>query len=144
ESISDDDLDAVPRDGLLFDSVPGGRFAYSNTGYALLGRAVARAAGVPYVVAATERVLRPLGLHDPVFSAAEARGYVVTGQRDDDGSWTPQPMTGPGAFSAIGGLFSTVRDLAAWARYLASATSSEPLPGPLSVADRRLMQQAMR
>ncbi|QCR44044.1 serine hydrolase [Curtobacterium sp. SGAir0471] len=144
ESIADDTFDAVLRSGLLFDSVPGTRFAYSNTGYALLGRAVAHAAGVPYTEAVTGRVLRPLGLTDTVFSAAEARGYLVTGQRDDDGSWTPQPMTGPGAFSPIGGLFSTVRDLARWARFLASASSAAPEAGPVSPADRRAMQQAMR
>ncbi|UBQ01644.1 serine hydrolase domain-containing protein [Curtobacterium sp. TXMA1] len=144
ESIDDDTFDAVLRAGLLFDSVPGTRFAYSNTGYALLGRAVARGAGVPYTEAVTERVLRPLGLTDTVFSAAEARGYVVTGQRDDDGSWTPQPMTGPGTFSPIGGLFSTVRDLARWARFLASASTTAPEDGPVSPADRRGMQQAMR
>ncbi|PZF58841.1 serine hydrolase [Curtobacterium sp. MCSS17_008] len=144
ESMGDDDLDAVLRAGLLFDSVPGTRFAYSNTGYALLGRAVARAAGTSFPQAATDRVLRPLGLTDTVFSAAEAHGHVVTGQRDDDGVWTPQPMTGPGAFSAIGGLFSTVRDLSRWARHLASASSAVPEAGPLSPADRRTMQQAMR
>ncbi|AIV40578.1 MULTISPECIES: serine hydrolase [unclassified Curtobacterium] len=144
ESIDDDALDAVLRAGLLFDSVPGTRFAYSNTGYALLGRAIARAAGTPYARAVTDRVLRPLGLTDTVFSAAEARGFVVVGQRDDDGSWTPQPMTGPGAFSPIGGLFSTVRDLARWARYLASASTAAPEDGPVSPADRRAMQQAMR
>jgi hypothetical protein len=53
-------------------------------------------------------------------------------------------MTGPGAFSSIGGLFSTVRDLARWATHLASAFSAAPEPGPVSPADRRLMQQAMR
>jgi len=144
ESIGDDEFDEVLRSGLLFDSVPGTRFAYSNTGYALLGRAIAHAAGVPYTRAATDRVLRPLGLADTVFSAAEARGFVVTGQRDDDGSWTPQPMTSPGAFSAIGGLFSTVRDLARWGQHLASASSGAPEPGPVAPADRRTMQQAMR
>lgn len=144
ESITDDDLDAVLRGGLLFDSVPGTRFAYSNTGYALIGRAIAHAAGVPYAQAVTERVLTPLGLDATVFSAAEAHGYVVTGQRDDDGSWTPQPMTGPGAFSAIGGLFSTVRDLARWARHLASASGADPEPGPVTPADRRSAQQALR
>lgn len=144
ESIDDEALDTVLRSGLLFDSVPGTRFAYSNTGYALLGRAIARAAGTPYTRAVTDRVLRPLGLADTVFSAADARGFVVVGQRDDDGAWTPQPMTGPGAFSPIGGLFSTVRDLARWARHLASASTAAPEDGPVSPADRRAMQQAMR
>jgi len=144
ESIDDDTFDAVLRSGLLFDSVPGTRFAYSNTGYALLGRAIARTAGTSFTRAATDRVLLPLGLTDTVFSAAEARGFVVVGHRDDDGVWTPQPMTGPGAFSPIGGLFSTVRDLARWARFLASASTTAPEDGPVSPADRRAMQQAMR
>lgn len=144
ESISDDELDAVLRDGLLFDSVPGTRFAYSNTGYALLGRVISVVAGAPYPQVAADRVLRPLGLDDTVFSADESRGFVVTGVRPHAGDWEPLPMTGPGAFSSIGGLFSTVADLARWATHLASAFTDAPEPGPVTPADRRLMQQAMR
>lgn len=144
ESISDAALDRVLADGLLFDSVPGTRFAYSNTGYALLGRVIAAVTGRPYTEVATETVLRPLGLHDTVFSAAEAHGVVATGFRRDGSTWEPLPFTGPGAFSSIGGLFSTVDDLARWGRHLASAFSESPEPGPLSPADRRLAQQAMR
>lgn len=148
ESIPDTELDAVLRGGLLFDSVPGTRFAYSNLGYALLGRVVAVVAGAPYTEVAASTVLRPLGLDDTVFSAAEARGHVTTGARPYAGAWEPLPITGPGAFSPIGGLFSTVSDLARWGRHLASAFSTEPdgqpEPGPLSPADRRLMQQGMR
>ena len=144
ESISDAELDAVLRDGLLFDSVPGTRFAYSNTGYALLGRVVSVATGAPYPQVAADTVLRPLGLDDTVFSAAESRGFVVTGVRPHGGDWEPLPLTGPGAFSSIGGLFSTVADLARWGTHLASAFTDAPEPGPVSPADRRLMQQAMR
>ncbi len=144
ESISDAELDAVLRDGLLFDSVPGTRFAYSNTGYALLGRVISVVAGAPYPQVAADRVLRPLGLDDTVFSAAESRGFVVTGVRPHDGDWEPLPLTGPGAFSSIGGLFSTVADLARWGTHLASAFTDAPEPGPVAPADRRLMQQAMR
>ncbi|GAA3336948.1 serine hydrolase domain-containing protein [Curtobacterium pusillum] len=144
ESITDADLDAVLRRGLLFDSVPGTRFAYSNLGYALLGRVIAVVAGGPYTEVATDTVLRPLGLDDTVFSAADARGFVVTGVRPHAGAWEPLPLTGPGAFSSIGGLFSTVTDLARWGAHLASAFTEAPEPGPVSPADRRLMQQAMR
>ena len=144
ESISDAELDAVLRDGLLFDSVPGTRFAYSNTGYALLGRVVSVVAGAPYPQVAADRVLRPLGLDATVFSAAESRGFVVTGVRPHAGDWEPLPLTGPGAFSSIGGLFSTVADLARWGTHLASAFTDAPEPGPVAPADRRLMQQAMR
>jgi len=144
ESISDAELDDVLRAGLLFDSVPGTRFAYSNAGYALLGRVVSVVAGAPYPEVAARTVLGPLGLDDTVFAADEARGYVVTGVRPYAGGWEPLPMTGPGAFSAIGGLFSTVADLARWAGHLASASTADPEPGPVSPADRRLMQQAAR
>lgn len=149
ESISDAELDDVLRAGLLFDSVPGTRFAYSNTGYALLGRAIGVVAGRPFPEVATELVLGPLGLRDTVFRADDARGHVVTGVRPATdgagaGTWEPLPMSGPGAFSSIGGLFSTVTDLARWGRHLASAFTGAPEPGPVSPADRRLMQQAMR
>jgi len=144
ESISDGELDAVLRDGLLFDSVPGTRFAYSNLGFALLGRVIAVVAGAPYPEVAAQTVLRPLGLDDTVFSAAESRGFVVTGVRPHAGAWETLPMTVPGAFSSIGGLFSTVADLARWGTHLASAFTDQPEPGPVSPADRRLMQQAMR
>lgn len=144
ESISDAELDTVLAGGLLFDTVPGTGFAYSNLGYALLGRVVAVVTGASYTAAATHRVLAPLGLHETVFSAEDAEGFVVTGVRPYAGSWEPLPMTGPGAFSSIGGLFSTVADLARWGGYLASAFSDHPAPGPVSAADRRLMQQAMR
>ena len=144
ESISDAELDQVLRAGLLFDSLPGTRFAYSNLGYALLGRVVAVVTGQPFTQAASDIVLRPLGLADTVFRADESSGFVVTGVRGHEGDWEPLPMTGPGAFSSIGGLFSTVRDLARWATHLGSGFSGAPEPGPVSPADRRLMQQAMR
>lgn len=150
ESISDDELDDVLRAGLLFDSVPGTAFAYSNLGYALLGRAVAVVAGRPFTEVASEVVLRPLGLDDTVFAERDARGYVVTGVRPHQGDFEPLPLTGPGAFSPIGGLFSTVADLSRWARHLSSAFAPVRRPGtaaeagPVSAADRRLMQQAMR
>ncbi|MBF4613505.1 serine hydrolase domain-containing protein [Curtobacterium sp. VKM Ac-1376] len=144
ESISDAELDLVLRNGLLFDSIPGTRFAYSNLGYALLGRVVAVVSGRPFTAAAQDTVLRPLGLDDTAFSADGSRGVVATGFRSYAGDWEPLAMTGPGAFSPIGGLFSTVRDLARWATHLASAFSDVPEHGPVSPAARRLMQQAMR
>lgn len=148
ESIADNELDDVLRSGLLFDSVPGTRFAYSNTGYALLGRVVAVLTGTPYAQAATERVLAPLGLDATVFAVDDARGYVVRGRRREDDDWATLPLTGPGAFSPIGGLFSTVRDLARWATWLAAASDPErdttAVDPVLDPAARRSMQQLAR
>jgi CubicO group peptidase (beta-lactamase class C family) len=147
ESISDAALDDVLRDGLLFDSTPGTRFAYSNLGYALLGRVVGLVSGVGYRAFATTEVLEAVGLPSPSFTASDTTGFVVRGARPHDGGWEALPLSGPGAFSSIGGLFSTVGDLARWATHLSGAfrpggTASPATP--VTTAHRRLMQQAQR
>ncbi|MFZ7086971.1 serine hydrolase domain-containing protein [Curtobacterium sp. RRHDQ10] len=153
ESLSDDAFDAVLRAGILFDAVPGTRFAYSNLGYALLGRVVAVVSGRPYVDVARTEVLEAVGLPATTFSAADSPGFVVRGVRPHDAGWEPLPLTGPGAFSSIGGLFSTVTDLSRWARHLSAAfvtpdatpTGGAPSSGgPVTTQGRRQMQQAMR
>lgn len=147
ESITDEELDALVTAGLGFDSVPGTRFAYSNLGYALLGRVVQEAAGAPFRSVIRQRLLDPLGLvHTGWDSGVDAPGGVAPGLHPRDGRWEELPFSGPGAFSAIGGLFSTVEDLAHWAGWLASAFDPG-LPaqgGPLSAASRRELQQAHR
>lgn len=159
ESIADTGLDAILRDGLLFDSVPGTRFAYSNLGYALIGRVVSAASGMPYAEFVRRELLEPLQLEQTRFEAPTV-GAVAIGHRPVDGRFLPLPWTGPGAFSSIGGLFSTAADLSTWCRYLAAAFErgalaspapppSSDLPGPASPvgpspAARRAMQQAYR
>lgn len=150
ESLSADQFDALLSAGVRFESEPGTRFAYSNLGYALLGRAIEVAAGQPYRRVVEQRLLEPLGLADTGFDeTVPAAGGIVIGHRRHAGGWEPLPLSGPGAFSPIGGLFSTVSDLAAWARWLARAF--DPTSGSdaadnavLSAASRREMQQLHR
>jgi CubicO group peptidase (beta-lactamase class C family) len=152
ESITDDDLDGLLTRGLRFDSVPGTRFAYSNLGYALLGRVVEAASGRGYRDVVTDRILRPLGLASTTFERPRgADDRLAVGHRKLEGAWQPLPFSEPGAFSPIGGLFSTVPDLSRWARWLASAfgptggaATDGDLDGILSRASRREMQQAYR
>ncbi|AMB58570.1 serine hydrolase domain-containing protein [Microterricola viridarii] len=148
ESLSAAEFDSVLAAGVRFESEPGTRFAYSNLGYAMLGRVIEVAAGLPYRRVVEERLLEPLGLNGTGFdTSVAASGGIVTGFRRHAGSWEPLPFTGPGAFSAIGGLFSTVADLARWAGWLASAFTSEGADaagGMLSAASRREMQQLHR
>lgn len=148
ESLSDDGLDDLLRRGLRFDSVPGTAFAYSNLGYALLGRVVTVASGRPYREVVESDLLAPLGLTSTGFTTGvPAPGGLAVGHRRVDDGWEPLPFSGPGAFSPIGGLFSTTTDLARWARWLASAFDPEgagDLDGILSRASRREMQQLQR
>ncbi|GAA4265575.1 serine hydrolase domain-containing protein [Frondihabitans peucedani] len=150
ESITDAELDALLRRGLRFDSIPGTRFAYSNLGYALLGRVVSEASGRPYRDVVRETILGPLGLDSTGFEEpAEASDRVAVGHRRSGDEWLPLPFSGPGGFSSIGGLFSPVTDLSRWARWLASAFDDSPgatgdFDGILSRASRREAQQLSR
>jgi CubicO group peptidase (beta-lactamase class C family) len=124
---------------------PGTCFEYSNLGYALLGRVVAAAAGTSYREFVTTRLLRPLGLDRTGYEQAGlepdglARGY----QRGPAG-WAELVPDGNGAFAPMGGLFSCVRDLAAWANGLAAGfpagAETDGGPHPLRRASRREMQ----
>ncbi len=148
ESITNDELDALLRRGLTFETIPGTEFAYSNLGYALVGRAIEAVSGTSFIEFVTERFLRPLELTGTAFDASvPATGGVAVGTRWLDDHWEPLPFSDPGAFSPIGGLFSTIADLGMWAGWLASAFNEESTDAqgsPLSRASRRELQQVQR
>jgi CubicO group peptidase (beta-lactamase class C family) len=97
---------------------PGRRFHYSNLGFALLGEVVRRVSGQPYEDYVDERILGPLGMERTTWHAAEpcARGYFVDPY---DERLRPESDMEPGATQSVGGLWSTVGDLARWAAFLA-------------------------
>ena len=148
EGLSRAGFDDLVGRGLSFDSLPGTRFAYSNLGYALLGRVIEQASGRDYRDLVAELFLGPLGLTGTSFdSQVPASGGVAAGTRWLDTRWQSLPFSPPGAFSPIGGLFSTVTDLTRWARWLADAfdhATPEAATSPLSRASRREMQQQHR
>ena len=144
ESLTDDELDAVLRAGIRGAWVPGTTFAYSNLGYALLGRAIAGATGRPYIDVVHDDVLAPLGLHATGFTddVAAPDGLAIGHRRHGD-AWEPLPFSGPGAFSSIGGMFSTVRDIVRWMQVHVAAWNGGG-GDVLSAASRREMQQVHR
>jgi CubicO group peptidase (beta-lactamase class C family) len=132
------------RGGVRLGWAPGTRFEYSNLGYAILGKVIEAVTGDPYSDAVQSRILRPLGMNQTGYDAAEfdpadlARGY----QRGTDG-WTELVPDGNGAFAPMGGVFSTVADLARWVSGFADAfppRDGVPSGHPLSRAARREMQ----
>jgi CubicO group peptidase (beta-lactamase class C family) len=99
---------------------PGVRYLYSNVGYAVLGLALERAAGRPYVDYVTERIFRPLGMNQTVFEwnaamrGSLAKGYdVETGQISTKNA--EREHRGRGYKVPNGGAYSTVGDLARFA-----------------------------
>ena len=126
----------------------GTTFEYSNLGYGILGRVITAVAGREYGEVVTDRILRPLGMTATGYhqeSVPEDRlvhGYVRRGD-----TLVREGTDGYGALASMGGLFSSVRDLARWvAGYIdAFPARDDPEGGhPLRRASRRELQQGVR
>ena len=141
--ISDTELDHAVHAGPLFACVPGTTFEYSNLGYALIGRVMHRASGMRPQAFITERLLKPLGMTRTVWESKDAPSGsdIIVGLRADNGQPEPTPLDG--GLAPMGGLWSTVADLAKWVDFLADAWP--PRDGaeaaPLARASRREMQR---
>jgi len=144
-------LDAFARllaAGPTFAWPPGTVFDYSNLGYGILGRVVTNAAGSEYGDVVRDRLLRPMGMDSTACHAEDvpearlAHGYVRQGED------LVREGTDPyGALASMGGVFSTVRDLARWVGGFLDAfpaRSDAEGPHPLRRASRREMQQVQR
>jgi CubicO group peptidase (beta-lactamase class C family) len=137
----------ILRGPLTFAWSPGTRFEYSNLGYGILGRLVTNVAGCEYRDVVRARLLAPLGLTATTFLREEvppdrlALGYLW---RDD--TYIEEPIDPYGALASMGGIFTSVRDLARWIAFFADAYPPRDDPevdgSPLSRASRREMQVA--
>ncbi|PWC03899.1 serine hydrolase [Agromyces badenianii] len=144
ESMTREAFRALLTAGVRCTSVPGTAFEYSNLGYAVLGQVVERVAGMAFTEFVSREFIEPLGLDMHFERPGDEGAAVATGYRRADGEgWRALPFTGPGVFSAIGGLFASARSLAEWAGWLAAAWAGDER-GPLGSASRREMQQLMR
>ena len=143
ESMTREEFSATLAAGIRCATVPGTAFEYSNLGYAVLGQIVERVSGMAFTDFVTHELIEPLGLdlrfERPLDAVPLATGY----RRVEGDGWLGLPFTGPGVFSAIGGLFASATSLAAWGSWLAEASTGAER-GPLSAASRREMQQLMR
>jgi D-alanyl-D-alanine carboxypeptidase len=102
---------------------PGADYAYSNTGYVVLGMALAQASGLELQTLVSRYVLQPLGLGhshfsiDPALPAPVAQGYQL-GSRDAPSWWRGRGrflhrVSGfpPSAWHGAGAMYSRLGDL---------------------------------
>ncbi len=93
-----------------------------------------------------ERVLRPLALGSTVWSAGDLPAErVATGYRPAGEGFTAEvPLADGGDFAALGGLYSSVRDLARWSGVFLDADPAREAPedAPVARATLREMQRA--
>jgi len=130
ESIGREQLTAWMEGGLRLMFAPGSAYEYSNLGYALLGEVITRVSGQDYRQFVQQRIIEPLALQDTKFAANEL-DFVVPGYHREPmlpgrpGGWAAHEQSAPGAFSPMGGLYSSAHDMAAWANlYLERAVPS--------------------
>jgi D-alanyl-D-alanine carboxypeptidase len=122
-------LDAEP----LFEA--GAGWAYTDTGYLLLGLVIEAASGRTYYDLVTERFLHPLGLADTRPSDTRALPELAAGYVAGDNPFGLPPRTmdaqgtllwDPAMEWTGGGLVSTSRDLAVWGHALFTGHAMEP------------------
>jgi CubicO group peptidase (beta-lactamase class C family) len=129
------EFDAFLAGGVGFTRAPGIAFEYSNMGYAILGRVVSAASGEPYQDFVRNRLMLPLGMTSSGYQAPD-QGLAPGYRRAPDG-WQEQPVMPYGAFAPMGGVFTTISDLARWVAGFMDNSEKHPL----SATSRREMQR---
>jgi CubicO group peptidase (beta-lactamase class C family) len=123
-----------------FELAPGSRYLYSNIGYAVLGAALARAAGMPYTQYVQQRILTPLNMQHTAFEPTDsmrpriAKGYELSDTGRVSSELPSRQQDGRGFRIPNGGLYSTVGDVA---RFVAFELGN----GPEAVLDPQVLRQ---
>ena len=109
---------------------PGRRFHYSNVGYGLLGALLARIHGEPWFEVISADILEPLGMTRTTTrpQAPHATGYAVHPYAD---VLLAEPEHDAVAMAPAGQLWTTVTDLAKFARFLSGDTEGIIAPSTL-------------
>lgn len=111
-------------EGVPFSHAPGTAYEYSNFGFALVGRLVGNASRSNYSTYITDNFFQPLGMQHTVWDIASVPAEQrAVGYRWENDAWLEEPVLGPGAFGAMGGLITTAND---YARYVAWVLAAWP------------------
>jgi CubicO group peptidase (beta-lactamase class C family) len=129
--------------GIPFSTPPDTRYEYSNYAFGLLGRVVAKAAGMQYEKYVHDQILKPLHMDDSTFqfSNVPANRRAIGYRIQPDGSYLEEPPLPEGAFSSAGGLLTTAGDLGKYVAFHLSAwpPRDDPETGPVRRSSVREM-----
>lgn len=122
-------LESIPHTG--FGTPPGTEYSYSNIGFGILGLALSRAAGVPFITLVEDQIFRPLGMNSSTYVVntpdLAARLSVGYNRDRETGAVSAERATrehfGRGYKVPNGGIYSTVGDLAKFAAAVLGASS---------------------
>jgi len=123
-------LASIPKTS--YQSMPGEKFSYSNIGFGMLGLAVSRAAGKPFMDLIQEHIFDPLGMASSFFVLTDeyvphlSMGYVQRRDGTVDAEFPAKEHAGRGYKVPNGGIYSTVGDLSKFVAAM-TGTSSEKI-----------------
>ena len=103
---------------------PGTKWAYSNSGYVVLGLVVAKVSGKSFGDFLHERIFAPLKMNQTV-AYEKGKNEVANrafGHSRDGGVWKQTDQSSTSATLGDGGVYSSVSDLAKWDEALAKNT----------------------
>lgn len=112
-------LESIPTTRYL--TPPGTEYSYSNIGFGILGFAMERAAGEPFMDQVEARIFEPLAMESSTFIVGESllpmlsRGHANNADGDVNTQRPALEHAGRGYKVPNGGIYSTVDDLAAFA-----------------------------
>jgi CubicO group peptidase (beta-lactamase class C family) len=124
--------------------MPGGNWAYSNSGYVLLGLVVEEASARPFADFLRDRIFAPLEMTG---TAAYERGRSdvpdrAYGHTRDGRGWRETDQSPTSATLGDGGIYSSISDLMRWDQALRrhtllSESEMRPALTPVSLPERR-------
>jgi len=140
--IHDDEVLALLRGETKGLFAPGTSWAYSNSGYVVLGLVVARVSGKPFGDFLRRRIFEPLEMEDTL-AYEKGRNEVrrrAYGHTRDGGGFREADQSPTSATLGDGGVYSTVEDLAKWdealrVNELLSPAWMKPALTPVTLAD---------
>ena len=133
--------------GIPFSNAPGMAYEYSNYGFAILGRIVARVSGTTYTDYVTKNILRPLGLTSTTLEVEKVpSNRLAHGYRWEDDQWKEEEQLANGTFGAMGGMLTSLNDLAKYVSVYLEAwpPRDDAERWPIKRASLREMQQIAR
>lgn len=145
-AISARDLTKLIAAGGTFAVAPGTAFEYSNYGYAIIGLVVERATGRRLQDLVDERLLRPLGMTRTGWHRPDHEDWARPYDEVDGAAEpSPAPVLADGGFAPMGGLWSTVADLAHWVSWFDDAyPARDGSDDPAAPRARRRLQQQVQ
>ena len=111
------------------NSVPGEKFNYCNTGYAVLSEVLETISGMPYAALLKSKITKPLKLENTYVQTVKMPNSPknrVYGIKYKDGRWNAFDLTTLDEFVGDGNIYSTVYDLQKWDQALRDCKLLKP------------------